>query len=255
MMDGFTYYNNTGNPLNGNPTGFISYFNLINNKWENGTAMTYGSLGLTAGGQICKYLYPGNTDPYGYGLGGSCNNPVALPGSYGTTGWTEAQANNPPSDRRFMTNVGKFTMQPGGRYDLDYALVLSQDSANCDSNNTCIIPKGTQDNIRVKRWFNNNSAPSCLNLSTVGIKKNATPELNLNLYPNPANTNVYVEFNETQSHVTIEVYDMLGNLISGYNYNQLDKYATIPVSTLQSGVYMVKIQSAQGAAYKKFVKE
>lgn len=258
MMNGFTYYNNTGSPLNGNPpsaNGYNAYYNLMNSKWENGTSMTYGNQGLTTGGQPCKYLFPGNSDPYGYGLGGSCNNPIVPTGNYGATGWTENQASNVPGDRRFMVNVGKFIMQPGGKYDLDYALVFSQDSATCDTNNTCLMNLAIKDNQRVKRWFNNNSYPSCLNLSTVGIKQNATPQLNLNLYPNPANSNVYIEFNNAQQHVTIEVYDMLGNVVGGYAYDELNKYAVIPVSMLQSGVYMIKIQSAEGTANKKFIKE
>jgi len=75
MMNGFTYYNNTGDPRNGNPIGYTSYYNLMGNKWENGTYMTYGSQGLNAGGTACKYLYPGNTDPYGFGLSGNCSSP------------------------------------------------------------------------------------------------------------------------------------------------------------------------------------
>ncbi|HXU26669.1 MAG TPA: T9SS type A sorting domain-containing protein [Bacteroidia bacterium] len=258
MMDGFTYYNNSGNPLNGNPNApnFSAYYNLINNHWINGVAMTYGALGLTAGGQTCKYLYPGNTDPIGFGLGATnCSAPVVPPISSGPTGWTEKQAGNTPGDRRMMVNVGKFTMQPGGMYELDYALVFSQDSANCDTSTACLIGRATQDNKRVKHWFNTNTYPSCLDLSTVGLKKNAVPQLDLNLYPNPANTNVYVEFTAAQKNVTIEVFDMLGNLVQGLQYNELGKYAIVPVSTLQSGVYMVKIQSAEGTATKKFIKQ
>jgi len=255
MMGGFTYYNNSGSPLNGNPSGYAPYYNLMNSHWGNGVPMTYGGQGLTVGGQACKYLYPGNTDPYGFGLGGNCNSPITPTGSYGATGWTEKQVGNTPSDRRMMINVGKFTMQPGGMYELDYALVFTQDSANCDTNYTCLINRATQDNQRVKHWFNTNTYPSCLNLSNVGIKKNATPQLDLTLYPNPANTNVYVEFAAAQKNVTIEVFDMLGNLVQGLQYNELGKYAIIPVSVLQSGVYMVKIQSAEGTANKKFIKE
>jgi hypothetical protein len=255
MMNGFTYYNNTGSPLNGNPSGYNSYYNLMNSHWQNGVPMTYGSQGLTAGGQACKYLYPGNTDPYGFGLNGNCSSPITPTNSYGATGWTEKQAGNTPGDRRFMVNVGKFTMQPGGMYELDYALVFTQDSVNCDTNSTCLINSATKDNQRVKRWFNTNTYPSCLNLSTVGIKQNVMPQLNLSLYPNPANTNVYVEFVNAQKNVTIEVFDMLGNLVQGLQYNELGKYAIIPVSVLQSGVYLVKIQTAEGTANKKFIKE
>ena len=258
MMNGFTYYNNTGSQKNGNPpspNGYQAYYNLMASRWEDGTAMTYGNQGLTAGTQACKYLYPGNSDPYGFGLGGNCSAPVTPTGTFGTTGWTEGQAGNAPGDRRFMVNVGKFTMLPGGMSELDYALVFTQDSASCDTNSTCLMNRAVSDNQRVKRWFNTNNYPSCLSLNGVGIKQNVAPQLNVSLYPNPANANVYVEFAETQKNVTIEVFDMLGNVVQGLHYNELDNYALIPVSNLQSGVYIVKVQSAQGSANKKFIKE
>jgi hypothetical protein len=255
LMSGFINYNNSGSPMNGNPIGYFPYYNLMTSKWENGTPMTYGSQGLTAGSTPCKYLFPGNSDPYGFGLGGNCSSPITPTGSYGATGWTEGQAGNAPGDRRFMVNVGKFTMQPSSMSELDYALVFTQDSVNCYGNNTCVINSAVKDNQRVKRWFNTNTYPSCLNLSGVGIQKNAMPQLNLSLYPNPANTNVYVEFASAQKNVTIEVFDMLGNIVQGLQYNELGKYAIIPVSVLQSGVYLIKIQTAEGTANKKFIKE
>ena len=258
MMNGFIYYNYVPSPIgNPYPYGYNEYYNLMTSKWYNGSPMTYGGQGLTAGGQTCKYMYPGNTDPYGFGLGTiNCTGPLTLPtGNYGATGWTEKQAGNAPGDRRMLVNIGKFTMQPGGMSELDYALVFTQDSANCDTNSTCLITSATKDNQRVKRWFNTNTFPSCLNLSNVGIAKNVAPQLNLTLYPNPANTNVYVEFASAQKNVTIEVFDMLGNIVQGLQYNEMGKYAIIPVSVLQSGVYLVKIQSAEGTANKKFIKE
>ncbi|MEO8760832.1 MAG: T9SS type A sorting domain-containing protein [Bacteroidia bacterium] len=262
LMGGFSSFNNTAAPLNGNPgafngTGPIGYYNLLRSIWETGPPMTYGNLGLNATSSTsppCKYLFPGTTDPYGYGLGGNCSNPIAPP--IGSANWTEGSvAGNNPGNRRFMTNIGPFTMQPAGMYEVDYALVFTQDSATCDTNQTCLIARATQDNKRVKHWFNTNTYPSCLSLVGVGIKQNTAPQLNLKLYPNPANTNVYVEFTTSQKNVTIEVYDMLGKLVRGFQYNELDKYAIIPVADLQSGLYMVKTTTAEGLSITKFVKE
>jgi hypothetical protein len=263
MMNGFNYYNNSGSQKNGNPAATahgVPYYNLTASKWEDGTPMTYGASGLTAGAAPCKYMYPGNSDPLGYGLGynplsSSTNCVPAAPIVAPVSNWTEKQAANAPGDRRFIVNVGKFTMQPGAMYELDYALVFSQDSANCDTNSTCLINRAVTDNKRVKHWFNTNTYPSCLSLAGVGIKQNSIPQLDLKLYPNPANSNVYVEFAANQKNVTIEVFDMLGNLVQGLQYSELGKYAIIPVNNLQSGVYLVKIQSAEGFVNRKFIKE
>ncbi len=48
---------------------------------------------------------------------------------------------------------------------------------------------------------------------------------------------------------------MLGKLIHGFQYSQLDKYGIIPVAELKSGVYMVKVKTAEGSSITKFVKE
>ena len=259
MMNGFSAYNNSGNVLDGNPSGYSAYYNLINAEWENGTPMGYGNSGLTSGGAPCKYLYPGNSDPYGFGLGAKdCNHPVSPPNGSWTSaasGWTEGQAGNAPGDRRFMVNIGKFTMKPQSMYEVDYALVFTQDSVHCDSNNTCPIARAVQDNKMVKRWYNANNYPSCLSLAGLGIQSITAPVLDLKLYPNPSSTFVYLEFASAQKNVNIEVFDMLGNLVLGLQYNDLSNYASIPVAALTSGVYLVKIQSANGTANKKFIKE
>ena len=255
LMNGFTYYNNTGSAFNGNPSNGIGYYNLMNNRWENASVITYGGAGLGAGGEPCHYLFPGTSDPYGIGLGGSIANPVTPVGSYSTNGWTEGQAGNQPGDRRFMVNIGPFTMVPGGMYELDYAFVFTQDSVNCLGDASCPINRSVKDNQQVKRWFDTNSFPSCLSLNGLGIKQNNLQTIDVQLYPNPANNNVYIEFTASQKAVTIEVFNLLGNLISGAQYSELNKYATIPVAALQSGVYLIKIQTAEGFTTKKFVKE
>jgi hypothetical protein len=255
LQGGFNSYNNSGDPLDGNPQGYNQYYNLMASKWKNGTTMTYGNQGLTTGGTSCKFLYPGNSDPYGIGIGGSIANPITPTGNYGTTGWTEKQAINAPGDRRFMTNIGPFTMQPGGVYDIDWALVFSQDTTSCLDSNTCILSRMVQDNKRVKHWFDNNSFPSCLNLVGVGVKQNTSPQLDVKLYPNPANNNMYLEFGVSQKNVTIEIYDMLGKLVHGFQYNDESKYAVVPVNDLQSGIYIIKVKSNEGYTVKKFIKE
>ena len=262
LMDGFTYYNNSSGGLNSNPSGYLQYYNLMSNLWETGVPMTYAASGLngvSTSNPACRFVYPGTSDPYGIGMGGSIANPVAPPGgaaAFGTTGWTEGQAGNPPGDRRFMVNIGPFTMKPDSSYNFDYALVFTQDSANCYGNATCPIARAVTDNQRVRNWFNNNNFPSCLSLAGLGIKENNVAQsLNFNLYPNPANSMVTITFDTPQNKATIEVYDMLGNVITGLKYNDMVQYVTIPVSALQSGVYVVRIQTQEGSSVRKFVKE
>ena len=257
LQSGLIYYNDTGLPTNGTPVAQQpkAFYNLMKSVWENGTPVTYGANGLTTGNTPCHFLFPGNSDPYGIGLGGSIANPVTPTGNYGATGWTEQQAGNQYGDRRFISNIGPFTMQPGGVYEIDWALVFSQDTINCVGNNTCILPRMVQDNQRIKRWFDANNFPSCLSLIGLGIKQNTIEQLEVTLYPNPASNNVYIEFAVSYKKLTIEVFDILGKLILGLQYNNESRYAIIPVTDLQTGIYMVKIKSDVGYTVKKFIKE
>ncbi len=92
-------------------------------------------------------------------------------------------------------------------------------------------------------------------MAGLGIKQNTVPQLDVKLYPNPANSNMYVEFADMQKNVTIEVFDMLGKLVKGFQYNDGNKYAVIPVADLQTGIYILKIKSTEGYSVKKFIKE
>ncbi|MBS1646819.1 MAG: T9SS type A sorting domain-containing protein [Bacteroidetes bacterium] len=266
LMSNFTYYSNTGAPLNGTPFGAQSYYNLMAGVWESGgVQMTYGNLGFTpvsASNPVCKYLYPYDSDPYGMGLGGTYANPVATPTAY--PNW--AEFNTPGDafgDRRFMLGVGPFSLPAYGSTELNYAYVFTQDSAACMydtvggfvTEEVCLIKSAKKDNQRIKRWFDNNDFPSCLNLNSVGIQKIKEPSLSLTVYPNPASTNLYVHFSEPQQNATIEVFDMLGNVVGGYQYPQLNGYAVLPVSSLASGVYFIRAKSNQGIYSQKFVKE
>ncbi|HXU26939.1 MAG TPA: hypothetical protein VN698_06870, partial [Bacteroidia bacterium] len=141
IMSRFAYYNNSGDPQNGNPAApnFGGYYNFMSGKWKNGTSMTYGAQGLTAGGTACKFLFPGTSDPNGWGLGykptgyraSSAPGATITPtGSFGASGWTEAQAGNPPSDRRFLQSAGKFTLLPGAVNYVTIGLPFARSNSN-----------------------------------------------------------------------------------------------------------------------------
>jgi len=138
IMSRFTYYNNIADPEVGNPTGYTQYYNLMAGKWENGNPMTYGNKGTVGTSAPCKFLYPGITDPLGWGLGYKpngygANSTVGTPivqNGYGTTGWTEAQAGNVPADRRFMQSAGPFTLLPGAVNYVTFGIPFARSNSN-----------------------------------------------------------------------------------------------------------------------------
>ncbi len=100
-MERFIYYNNNTNPINGNPGIAGNFYNYLTSKWRDGSLMTYGGDAIGAG-VPCKFVFPDDSDPLGYGTG---LNPQAP--------WSEWRENNPFVDRRFMESAGPFTLKPG----------------------------------------------------------------------------------------------------------------------------------------------
>jgi hypothetical protein len=47
-MRRFVYYNNSGNPINGEPSTPLHYYNYMNGIWKNGQKMAYGGDGVSA---------------------------------------------------------------------------------------------------------------------------------------------------------------------------------------------------------------
>ncbi len=259
LMNRFSYYDNSQDAQTGNPNWPVQYYNFMNSHWKNGTPITYGGHGTIATNPSCKHIFPGMSDPYGISLGGSIANPVAPP----ATNWTQYTSGVVKNDMRFITGSGPFTMQAGGTYEVDYAFVFSQDSANCyGGSDTCVLARAKQDNIRVKHWFDANSFPSCLSLVGVGIEQNSIQQLEVKIYPNPANNYLYIEFKDAKENLsagkagtTVEIFDMLGNIVKGGVFNDASKYITIPVENLSRGIYNIKIKTGNTFAVKKFVKE
>jgi len=115
-MSGFVYYNIGGNPRNGDPTKYTDFYNMLRNKWKDGTDITWGGAGLdplnTTDHPKASYMFPNVTsssDPYGFACGAtSCSEARVCPGE-----WNEKQAGNAPGDRRFLANNGPFTLEPG----------------------------------------------------------------------------------------------------------------------------------------------
>jgi hypothetical protein len=122
IMSRFTYYTNTGDPQTGNPvtTGNgIQYYNFMNGKWRNGSLMTYGANGTVAGSPSCYFLFPGTTDPNGWGLG---YQPGMAPKTANPANWTQYTAGVVKNDMRFLQSCGKFTLKPGAVNYVTYGI-------------------------------------------------------------------------------------------------------------------------------------
>jgi hypothetical protein len=117
-MRRFVYYNIGSNPINGDPSTPLHFYNYMRGIWKNGAPMKYGGNGNSGNGVLdieCNYMFPGDSDPLGWGTGGSPQAP-----------WTEQSSNNQPGDRRFIQAAGPFTLQPGDYNNITVGVVWAR---------------------------------------------------------------------------------------------------------------------------------
>lgn len=103
------------------PVNAVDYYRYMNGVWKNGERMTYGGCGNagTAGNNpnvITDYLFPGDSDPLGWGT----------PGSSPQAPWSEISNENPYGDRRFVQAAGPFTLRPGAVNNITVGVVYAR---------------------------------------------------------------------------------------------------------------------------------
>lgn len=75
----------------------------------------------------------------------------------------------------------------------------------------------------------------------------------LNVYPNPAQEELYVDFENANSYSsTIELFDMSGKRLTTESMNQL---TILNIENLNPGLYLYRVSNSQGAVSGRFVKK
>ena len=122
-MRRFLYYSNTTNGANPNqtdPTSASDYYNYLKGFWKDGSKFVYGGSGHISDAEAdpntpCDFMFPGDTDPLGWGTGGYPQEP-----------WTEQSSNNTPNDRRFVQSAGPFVLMPGSVNNITVGIVWAR---------------------------------------------------------------------------------------------------------------------------------
>lgn len=124
-MRRFLYYNNLGigNVNQTDPIIATDYYNYLRGIWKDGTKFVYGGTGhiSSAGADPsipCDFMFPGDSDPLGWGTGG-----LTLPP------WTEETAGNVPYDRRFAQSAGPFVLEPGAVNNITVGVVYARSTS------------------------------------------------------------------------------------------------------------------------------
>jgi len=99
-------------------------------------------------------------------------------------------------------------------------------------------------------WCKDEWAEYSENCPPIGIEESLTNN-RIKVFPNPITNQLFVNNSNTLNIQSIKLYDVLGKKV----FQELNNFEQIDVSTLKTGVYLVKIETDKGVITKKVVKE
>jgi hypothetical protein len=223
IMSQFIYYNNDFNPVNGNPTRATTYYNYLRGYWGDGTHMTYGGNGVNTG-VPCQFMFPGNSDPSGWGT-----NRVPQPL------WSEKIANNTPGDRRFMQSAGPFTLQPGAVNYITTGIVWARASGVADGSVALLRLVDDKAQALFDNCFKVLNGPTAPDLTLQELDKEII--ITLSNQPSPVSNNYLEKYAELDPQIlAVDTFNFAlkdSFLFEGYQVFQL-KDATVSASDLDN---------------------
>lgn len=233
-MSHFMSYTNDFS-VNGNPEAPIDYYNYLQAKWKDSSAVTYGGTGY--GGTIpSEVIFPGNTD-----LNSWCTNSVPQ------APWDEYSSNNDPGDRRGIVSSGPFELISGQEMCIDVALVYGRGTNGPLSSISAM--QNAADSVNIFYLQNN---PCTCDENPLGV--NSTESETISIYPNPARESINIICGENSVGSTVEVIDMHGKVVVQTTVLSGNSVA-INTTNLTSGVYFVRVNNGSVVLTSKFVRQ
>lgn len=218
LLSHFMYHNNDFT-VTGNPEEASDYYGYLQAQWKDSTNLTYG----------------------GHGYGGTTPAGFIYPDLPYSGGWSEdtivTTPTNFPGDRRGIGSAGPFNLDAGQKTTFEFAMVYSRDTTLAQ-NNPLTYTHMVNDVNKVRSWYANNNAPSCMPWN-VGIAEPIQPAT-LQLYPNPASDKINLVYSKAEANAAYFVYNMQGQLLL---QGKLAAGGTtaITLNELTPGVYFIQL--------------
>lgn len=144
---------------------------------------------------------------------------------------------------------------------IDFTTVLLANTPN-DGSETLVVPSVSTLKARIMVACSNNIFHSLndrfFKITVVNGISSPIADMIENIYPNPANSQLNVAIAPNKAgEISLDVFDMQGRLLSGQRLNVLpgSQEVSLDVSDLMEGVYILKIQTAEGMYPHCFVIE
>lgn len=97
-----------------------------------------------------------------------------------------------------------------------------------------------------------------LSNTTLGVENNTKTGLNIEVYPNPASGNMYVNYKNTATTnaITFNLSDLSGRLVHSENSTNMGEFTnTIDVSSFAKGIYILNVKAGNETINKKIIVE
>lgn len=201
-----TMYFNNSFSTTGNPNGYNDYYQYMNARWKDDTHLTEGGYGYL-GSLITNYIYSGNPSDIDE--------------------WSECSEFEPPSDRRLLQNLSKFsTINPGNIAFFNFAIIFKPNAGNCFDKSILQPGNIIADSVLSLQY---QTCPS-------GIEDATTPLFTLS--PNPAPDHSSATINSLQIIRLCKIYDYKGSLLFQLYPNS--STFEVPLN-LNAGLYFISL--------------
>ena len=190
-------------------------------------------------GPECRFMFPGLSDSLNWGV--SCQPPN------GVRNWTETTATNNPADRSSLGIMGPFSLDPGQEQVIELAFIYARDFSSNDTSHSVIKLKVMIDSIR--KAYKTNTLPGGGHFFGINEHSNSNPLFTV--YPNPASSNVNIDFTFGNEECTVSIIDLFGRQISNLIKKPGTNHLSINVSSFPTGLYIIVAQTSTGTFARK----
>lgn len=234
LLSGMVVYKNTSHPTFGNPQKFSDYFHYLKSQWKNGSAFTYdGSWGQSledSAHPACTYLYPGTSDPFGYGVGGSQENPKPMPA------WFPDSTQSDIRDIKTVINTGPFPLYSGSEFTYSMVILVGHGGNHLE-------------NVESLRRTSD-SLDAFLPMINLKQSKPNEPVEGVSVYPNPSKGEYWVKSSEKPD--LLFILDSQGKKMKEWHPD--GPHFKLILDFLPVGVYQLVIQKPSGVVREKLVR-
>lgn len=242
----FKYHNNSGGgggPAQTDPNTALDYYNYLNGLWLDSIHMVYGGTGHPSGGGNpsvpANFMFPGDTDPLGWGTGGNPQVP-----------WTETSSGNIPYDRRGLGTSGSFTFEPGEVTPFDIAFVFGIDY-NGGPQESIAVMKERIDAIRTMFFADSTTCGGSIS----SVNKISPVQSAIEVYPNPFTDVVKIAVHAQNKNLLIELFNVNGSLVYSEQNVNSSNAKEVNLSKLNKGIYLLRISDKDGITHvQKIIK-